>query len=194
MPRHPEPRVQGESTDRIRAQTICVFESRNAVHQTLIRSSNGIAGRDVKQSGWMGRVWCARRVRSMQEASGKRSGQRSPSTASTPTTNRRRKVVHAPITEEILRALEKSFKANAGVQRLANALRQEWFKQIEYPQPEPITQAGLWDSKRPKVLLVVHHDGYVEAYGRDVDVYAVELQPWEEAEEEVEKIPFAYKS
>ena len=130
----------------------------------------------------------------MQEANGKRSGQRSPSTASTPTTNRRRKVVHAPITEEILRALEKSFKANAVVQRLANALRQEWFKQIEYPQPEPITQAGLWDSKRPKVLLVVHHDGYVEAYGRDVDVYAVELQPWEEAEEEVEKIPFAYKS
>ena len=103
------------------------------------------------------------------------------------------KVIHTPVTEPILLAIEESFKANVVVLRLANALRQEWFKQIEYPQPEPIAQASLWDSKRPKVLLVVHSDGYVEAYGRDVDVYAVELQPWEDAEEEVEKIPFAFR-
>lgn len=103
----------------------------------------------------------------------------------------RHKTIHTPVTEPILLAIEESFKEHTVVLRLANALREEWVKQCVNPQPEPIT--ATWDSRRPKVLLVVHHDGYIEAYGRDLDVYAVELQPWEDAEEEVAKLPLAYK-
>lgn len=103
-----------------------------------------------------------------------------------------RKVVHAPITEPILQAVEKSYKENAMVLRLADALRQEWFKSVVAPQPEPIVDL-TWDSGRPKVLLVVNSDGYVEAYARDVDIYAVELQPWEDVEEEVAKLARCYR-
>lgn len=99
----------------------------------------------------------------------------------------RRRVAQTPVTEKTLASFEKSAgpAQHVMVKRIINALRNAWTRQAEIEdelrREQQKRAEELGNDKRPAALLVVHTDGWVEAYAdKSLDIASVELTPFDD--------------
>ena len=97
------------------------------------------------------------------------------------------RVAQTPLTEKQLASFERSTgpAQHVMVKRLIHELRRSWERRAEIDdelrREQELRAAEKLGTERPGVLLVVHCDGWVEAYAdKTVDVVAVELKPWDD--------------